>query len=252
MEEQRGPSLLGRAVRLLLGLTLAVLLGVGLGVLGYVGLPWLYAGFTEPMATRIAQQEAELAGLRATLDQVGAQESERLAELDARLATQSAVQQAQQAQIAGLEADLQESQRSLSGLSTSRDRLSRLEAALRELSGQVDELQALVAEGVGPLDQLERRMLLTQASLHMLRARLWLIENNAGLTAEELEASRALLARAVEDAPAADQDPLTQVLARLELTLEDLQLRPLIAADDLEIAWQLLTELLAPTALPPE
>src|SRR3972149_721825 len=91
MSEPRppGPSFLTRALRLLVGLTLAALLGIGLGVLGYVGIPRLYQGFTDPVlinATRVAQQQAELRDLQATLDQAEAQGQGRLAELEGQAA----------------------------------------------------------------------------------------------------------------------------------------------------------------------
>jgi len=243
-----GPSFLTRALRLLVGLTLAGLLGIGLGVLGYVGLPWLYRGFTDPVlinATRVAQQGAELQNLRATLDQAEAQGQDRLVEMEGQAAAQAAMLAEQQVQLDGLASEMEQVQGQVGNLGGSRDRLARQEAALGELAGQVEALQTLIAEGGGPLDRLERRMALSQASLHVMRARLWLIENNAGLAAEEVEAARQVLVQAAEGAPTEEAGPLQDVVERLRLTLEDLQLRPLVAADDLEIAWKLLTQLLA-------
>jgi uncharacterized coiled-coil protein SlyX len=243
-----GPSFLTKALRLLVGLTLAALLGIGLGVLGYVGLPWLYRGFSDPVlinATRVAQQEAELQDLQATLDQAEAQGQGRLAELEGQAAAQTATLAEQQVQLDALASELELLQQQVGDLGGSRDRLAKQEAAIGELAGQVEALQTLIAEGGGPLDRLEWRMALTQASLHVMRARLWLIENNAGLAAEEVEAARSLLAQAAEASPAEEAVPLQDVVERLRLTLEDLQLRPLVAADDLEIAWKLLTQLLA-------
>lgn len=243
-----GRSLAARILRLLVGLALSVLLGIGLGVLGFVGLPWLYRGFSEPAqanATRIAQQGAELAELRATFDQLSSQEGEQLDALQGQLLGQAAALDEQQGQLAALESDLEELQRSLSRLSGSGDRLARQEAALSELAGEVQALRAALEQGGTPLELLERRLQLAQASLHMLRARIGLIENNAGLAAQEVEAAQAALAQALEKAPLEEQAPMQEVVARLELTLEDLQLRPFIAADDLEIAWQLLADLSA-------
>src|SRR3990172_1598229 len=142
-----GPSFLTRALRLLVGLTLVGLLGIGLGVLGYVGIPRLYQGFTDPVlinATRVAQQQAELRDLRATLDQADAHGLGSLAEMEAQAATQ--------------------------------------EVALSESQVRV-----------------EGGAILPQASLHVIRARLWLIENNAGLAAEEVEAARLVLIQVAED-----------------------------------------------------
>jgi hypothetical protein len=243
-----GPSFLTRALRLLVGLTLAALLGIGLGVLGYVGLPWLYRGFSDPgliNATRVAQQQAELRDLRATLDQADAHGLGSLAEMEAQAATQEAALSESQVRAEALESELEQVQQELSDLGGWRDRVILQETAVAELAAQLEALQTEIAPGGSPLDRLERRMALTQASLHVMRARLWLIENNAGLAAEEVEAARLVLIQLAEGAPAEEVGPLQDVVERLRLTLEDLQLRPLVAADDLEIAWKLLTQLLA-------
>jgi hypothetical protein len=240
------PSFLVRALRLLVGLTLAGLLGVGLGVLGYVGIPWLYRGFSDPVliqATRLARQEAELQDLRASLDQTGVEREDRLAELESQAATQTAELAEQRERAEALTSELERMRGELSELSGSADQLAAQEATLGELAAQLEALQTLIAEGGGPLDRLERNLALTQAGLHVLRARLWLIENNAGLAGEEVEAARAVLEAVAQNAPAEQAAALRDILERLRLTLEDLQLRPLVAADDLEIAWQLLSQM---------
>jgi uncharacterized coiled-coil protein SlyX len=251
--EAQAPSLLARAVRLLLGLALAGLLGVGLGVLGYVGIPWLYRGFSDPVliqATRIAAQQTEIVELRAGLDRVSAAEGERLADLEAQVGAQSSALAEQQEQLEGLTSELDRLQRQAGELSGSRDRLARQEAAIAGLSEDVQALQALIETGGTPLERLERRLALMQAAVHLMRARLWLIENNAGLAAEEIEAARTALAQVAQTAPAEEAGLLQDLLERLRLTLEDLQIRPLIAADDLEIAWQLLAQLLEVGPIP--
>jgi hypothetical protein len=243
-----GPSFLTRALRLLVGLTLAALLGIGLGVLGYVGIPRLYRGFTDPVlinATRVAQQQAELQELRATLDQADAQGLGGLAEMEAQAATQAAALSETQLRAEALESELEQVQQELSDLGGWRDRVILQETAVAELAAQLETLQTEIAPGGGPLDRLEQSTILTQASLHVMRARLWLIENNSGLAAEEVEAARALLVQLAEGTPTDETGELQDVVERLRLTLEDLQLRPLVAADDLEIAWKLLTQLLA-------
>jgi len=243
-----GPSFLTRALRLLVGLTLAALLGIGLGVLGYVGIPRLYQGFTDPVlinATRVAQQQAELRDLRATLDQADAHGLGSLAEMEAQAATQEVALSESQVRVEALESELEQVQQELSDLGGWRDRVILQETAVAELAAQLEALQTEIAPGGSPLARLERGAILTQASLHVMRARLWLIENNAGLAAEEVEAARLVLIQVAEGAPAEEVGPLQDVVERLRLTLEDLQLRPLVAADDLEIAWKLLTQLLA-------
>jgi uncharacterized phage infection (PIP) family protein YhgE len=246
-EPSTRPSLLVRVLRVLVGLALAALLGIGLGVLGYLGLPWLYRGLTDPMlinATRIADQQNEIVDLRATLDQVSAGEAERLAAIESQAAAQAAALAELQQQAETLASELDQVQQQASDLSGSRQQLAAHEVAIADLTEQLQALQTLILTGGGPVDRLERRTTMTQVSLHVMRARLWLIENNAGLAAEEVEAARTALARVAAVAPAEEVAPLQAVLDRLTLTQEDLQFRPLIAADDLEIAWQLLAQVL--------
>src|SRR3989304_763212 len=170
-----GPSFLTRALRLLVGLTLAALLGIGLGVLGYVGIPRLYQGFTDPVlinATRVAQQQAELQDLQATLDQAEAQGQGRLAEIEGQAAAQATTLAEQQVQLDGLTSDLEQVQEQVGDLGGSRDRLARQEAAVGELAGQVEALQTLIAQGGGPLARLGRAIALRPAFLHGMGASL--------------------------------------------------------------------------------
>jgi hypothetical protein len=81
--------------------------------------------------------------------------------------------------------------------------------------------------------------MINRAMLHLVRARLGLLENNAGLAAEETVRARDLLA--VTD-PDGELKSVQDAIARIDLALEAMQTTPLVAGDDLEIAWKLLVE----------
>jgi predicted alternative tryptophan synthase beta-subunit len=73
------------------------------------------------------------------------------------------------------------------------------------------------------------------------KARLWLIQDNLGQAAEEISAVRELLANSVVDMNVVDEE-LVQIIERLDLALVDVRTSPIVAADELEIAWKLLVE----------
>jgi hypothetical protein len=86
-------------------------------------------------------------------------------------------------------------------------------------------------------------------ALDMLgRARLYLAQSNFGLAREDVKSARDLLAAL----QAESNDPaLDQAIARLDLSLGNLPAFPIVAAGDLEIAWQILMSGEAPATATP-
>ena len=72
----------------------------------------------------------------------------------------------------------------------------------------------------------------------LTRGRLYLVQNNLGLAQNEVQAARDVLAGLV--APDYQQAALNAMIIRLDLALANLPGAPVLAAEDLEIAWQLL------------
>lgn len=226
MEEARRSSA-GRRVLAGLGrLLLVLVIGAAIGAGAYFGLPLAYRGLVEPVrlnAERIADLEAELERARADLAALEERSSQRTAELEASsLQVRESFAELQ----AGMDADLTALER----------QLDQLEGRLQELDqaqdSQAEALQAAMQDSAEPDAELLRHLAVTRALLHLMRARLWLIENNLGLAAEEVQAARAEL-DGIEG--------VQMAAARLDQALAELEATPLVAAEDLEIAWMLLT-----------
>jgi hypothetical protein len=144
---------------------------------------------------------------------------------------------------------------------------------LRELQSQVNDMQTQVAEMTGRLESIDDSVEAHSASLEKLegmqatletqleenhdktllelkhevmmtrvldmlgRARLYLAQSNFGLAKEDVQSARDLLADLQTEK---DDEVFDLALQRLGLALGNLPEFPVIAAGDLEIAWQIL------------
>ncbi|MDX1689338.1 MAG: hypothetical protein R3248_15250, partial [Candidatus Promineifilaceae bacterium] len=99
-----------------------------------------------------------------------------------------------------------------------------------------------VREDAGELAQMRRALTLFRAWELVARARLRLLQGNAGLAAGDLTAAQATVdALAAEEGEAA----LAPLRQRLALALENLPADPVAAGRDLETAWEMLDEEIA-------
>jgi hypothetical protein len=119
-------------------------------------------------------------------------------------------------------------------------RVDALAGDMEQMATQVAALETSLAGGDAPTQRLGRQLQLIRVMELLTRARLWLIQNNVGLAADEVRSARAVLEQMAAEAPEAEAATLTPILERLDLALTDLQFAPIVAADDLEIAWRLL------------
>ena len=220
---QRMGKALGVVLRgvLVLALILGCLATVGAGV--YYGSPFLYQRIIQPVeqnAARIDQAATQLASDR---DAVNSQ----LTELQSRI-------------------DL------LAG------RLDAAEATLSDHTAaiaQLESIQALLEEDLGNqregvLVELKFQVMTLRAMELLSRARLYLSQSNFGVARQDVAAAREIIAKMNTVALVERLPALNAVLDRLDLTLGNLPDFPVIAANDLEIAWQLLLQGL-PADLPP-
>lgn len=246
-----GRSLLGRAVRIVLGLFLSLILGIGLGVTAYLTLPYLYRDLTEPTADnarRINTLERDLQDARAEAEASQHTGQEQLSELETQLAEQAGT-------LAGLEADLQELAseqpnqtqftRALSALEKQVDGQGKI---LEDLQDRLNGVESALAEDQTPRDRMQRDLLLTRAMVSVVRARLWLLENNLGSATLEVQAAQDLVSQVIAVASEQDLPSIQAVADRLGLTLVELETAPLVAGDDLEIVWKLLAAAMASEA----
>ena len=82
--------------------------------------------------------------------------------------------------------------------------------------------------------------MLTRSIETVARARLFFSQSNFGLAHDDVQAARDILVELLVDAPAYEADALNQIIMRLDFALGNLPAFPVIAVDDVDIAWQLL------------
>lgn len=108
-----------------------------------------------------------------------------------------------------------------------------------------EEMQAALEEEISNQNNsmmvaLKREIMLTRSIETIARARLFLSQSNFGLARDDAQAARDILAQLLIDAPAYQVDALNQIIMRLDFALSNLPDFPVIAVDDVDIAWQLL------------
>lgn len=229
-------TFLGRVLGILLRLAVVVLLGILLAAAAYFGVPRAYRALVEPAqvnTTRIDALESELELARGDTSSMRDQTGDRLAELEAALAEQAESLATAHTQLEEGLAESLDQNRAMEDLS---DQIGNIGDALGDLS---DQLDAALGDLGQPEEELRQGLLINRAMLHLIRARLALLENNAGLAGEEAGRARALL---VETDTEAELERVQDAIARIDLALEAMQATPLVAGDDLEIAWKLLIE----------
>jgi hypothetical protein len=97
----------------------------------------------------------------------------------------------------------------------------------------------LLIEGT-PLENIRNELKMVKAMELLTRSRLLLVANNLGLAQQDLQSASELLNGLQVSLPADQRGDLAEIIARLDKASSNLPERPLLASDDLEIAWQLL------------
>jgi len=241
--ENRRGSYFGRLIRFLLRMLLIVLLGAGVGAAAYFGAPALYHNYIEPVqvnSQRIVVIEAEMAQAQADNDKRDADIGERLARIEGGQASQTEQMAELQAQVEELQATLEQQGGQVKDLQQLVKDVDALKGDLGSTAAEVQALQRLLSGSDAPLQELDRRLQLIRVMELMTRARWWLIQNNLGLASEDAQAAVAALGSLMQSAPDTEQAALQPIVDRLGLVLQDLPGSPVVAADDLEIAWDLI------------
>jgi predicted nucleic acid-binding Zn-ribbon protein len=241
-------------VRLLAIVVLAVLLGAGI----FYGLPALYTTYIEPLQTSIIH----LQDAQSLQDQTNQQVNQRLDDLQKRLNTLETQNDTVKQQIGELNARLDSQEGASQELASTLEAaqaadekrfnaastgMDQLDKKLADLSDELDrtnqDLQDIADEFHAtntPVAALARELQLVKAMEILTRSRISLISNNVGLAREDIQSGRNMLAALLPQVPSDQVESLTAIVARLDLALGNLPDSPVLAADDLEIAWQLL------------
>lgn len=248
-----------RAFIRLLVMVLTILL---FAALIYFGVPMLYEQYLSPMEGRLAAVEhnqtleaQSLDHLQAALDDL----SQRMTQieldndttkqlLDSLSIQATQLVEAQATQMAHLLAtqqrasdDLAQLNESLSQLET---RLSALEETLEAMDTEISSLKERVAHlelspaGQLTLEKVYNELQLVKAMELLTRSRFSLVQNNFGLAEQDLEAALHILVEL--KVPEAQQETLDRVIEHLKDAMRYLPDSPVLAAEALELAWQLL------------
>ena len=208
-EQENKPSFLsslGRGLinftRALLRLILLVLLIGTVGAALFFGLPYLNNMFIAP----VEQNAARVGELETRIENLQTQ----LSEMEARLGT--------------IETSIEAHTESIEKLETMQVTLE------QEAETQTNSVMII----------LKREIMLTRAIETLSRARLYLSQSNFGLAKIDVQSARSILAELSADAPSYQVDAFGQIIGRLDLALGNLPAFPIIAVDDVDIAWQLL------------
>ncbi len=133
--------------------------------------------------------------------------------------------------------------------------ITKLRTALTKLETAMGDLQATTASIVSEMEALsitvkdESALVSVRTEVQLLkamelltRARLQLAQDNPGAATTEVQEARNVLLALSATVPADQQSAVTAIVQRLDLGLANLPNAPRLAADDFEIAWQLLTQ----------
>jgi len=241
-----GPSFWRRVLSVTLRIVLVILIGAGLGAGAYWGLPAVYRDFIAPVqqnTQQLEQSRSELADLRAAQRVASATQLAQLADIQGEIAKQGEDLSALQADVGSLQA----SQPTLAAGVRSLDRLNSaladLQGAATQTAGQIEALGVAASTPNPTVQAVDQRLEILRLMQLVSQARLSLAEGNLGQAATDVESAKAalsdLIARSGEDRQAALQD----VGKRLDLAQQEAKANPSVAADDLDIGWQLLVEL---------
>ena len=253
VSEQGQVSAFSRVMRFILRLIFVVVFGIVIGAALYLGVPTLYRSTIEPMQAnteRIEELQETLAIGLSTSEKQVKRLGERLVEAEGRLAEQGEITAALQAELDGIGVVLDDQTDELSKIRIMSDRLKDITSDLDETIDRVELLEVALSEVQFPAVEFRRQVRMISAMTMITKARLWLIQDNLGQAAEEISAARELLANSIVDMNVVDEE-LTQIIERLDLALADIRTMPIVAADELEIAWKLLVEATTPKPFTP-
>jgi hypothetical protein len=222
-----GPNFFQRLGRAFVGflkflfvlLIIAVILG-GIGAGLYFGLPYLHQMYVVP----VNQNTARIA-------EVADQQSRDTLALQTEIA-------ALKTEIADLQTRDTEFETQLAAIEASIETHSAALNRLDEMQSKLDQAADQQREGLNA--ELSRQVKQTRIIELLSRARLYLSQSNFGQARQDVQLARDLLTDLRADSPAGEQASLDAALFRLDLVLGNLPGFPVVAVDDLNIAWNLL------------
>lgn len=258
-------------LRALIRLLAVLIMAAILGILIFYAVPLLYRTYIQPIQTSIThlqdtqalqdqtnqqllQQLSDVQGRVDNLEVQADTDKQTINELQANLDGAASTQQAsldqakstQQASLDQVKSTQAAIDARITRLTSELANLDQKKASLEDAINQnSDHLQALATQiqsADAPVATLRRELQLVKAMELLTRSRLFLIGNNIGLAQNDIQSAQALLKSLQPSVLPFQTEALSAIISRLDLALGNLPDTPILAADDLEIAWQLLQE----------
>ena len=241
-EDHKAPFA-SRFIRSLVRLFLLLLLGISLGAAAYFGIPALYEDYIEPIqmnSQRITDLEDAFiqsqSDSRNRISEIG----ERLAEIEGQQVGQKEFVSEIQVEIENLQTILKLQSGEVNDLQQLTKRMDALQNDLQITADKVVLLEEYLTGTNDPIQRLEFQLQLVRVMELLTRTRLWLTQNNFGLASEEVQAAKQVLVGLADITTEEDAENLQQIVDSLDSVLRSLPDNPVIAADNLEISWNLL------------
>jgi chromosome segregation ATPase len=259
----------GVLLRLLLVVIIGVLIGGGIFYAVVAGGPALYRAYIQPIESSIARIEGaqtgqseyneflndRVEGLQARVEAMESQSDgykQMLSELQSQIDSINATPDTSEGDVkADIENLRQDTETQVAELQTTIDeivsKIDNLDQAVGDLSSSVDDTEQSLIEMADqmsdqdtPIEALRRELRLVQAMELLTRARMNIAENNIGRATEDITAAQELLTNLESLVPKYQTETVAAINERVGSALEMIPDSPVLAADELEIAWELL------------
>jgi len=236
---------IARLLAVLLRLIFVVVIAIFIGVGVYYGVPWVYWRLVVPVqesAARVEMLQRDLENTRTDWNSALTGQGQRISALESDLATQKERIAALEADVKRMDEVLIAQEKTLNELQTTLDSTEkttgRLGGDVEALYGGLDTLRGEVADPNRVAAAFERRLVLLQAWGEILKARLHLLEDNAGNARQTLALARANLERVIVLSPEPEAETLIAIQERLDAADTAIEERPFVAINELEIIWR--------------
>ncbi|NPV85801.1 MAG: hypothetical protein HPY45_07300 [Anaerolineae bacterium] len=231
-------------LRGVLRLILVLLLGFVLGIaLYYFGSMYFYWQVMQPSLDNLARLEV------LETRQAQSQTESRLSQFNQRLTELEKQSLKNGETIAELQSNVARLEQLSDEVSSELKRLDELEAYLDDVEKQISDhrtefsaLQKTLTAEDAPLAELRREVYILKAMELLSRSRLFMAQNNFGLAQEDIRTARQVLLTMQTETPAEKQAILSVWIQRLDMALNNLPQSPILASDDLDIAWRMLAK----------
>jgi len=223
-------------------LMIALILGL-VAAAFYYALPLIYRELVMPVretSDRLTALSQQLSDDRAAMGEQLKSIQTRLNQLETSSAAAGASVVEMQSSLSSLKSDLVKLQSALERLDQLEKDLKALDGRQGQTAGQLATLdQSLRAPG-GKVDLLRREVEILKVMNLLTRAEVNLAQNNFGMARDDVLAARDILLVLRDTLSGDDRDIATGWISRLDLALANLPAFPVIAANDLEAAYQML------------